>query len=241
MIDDRDFRREAQKRGDNPWIRLVAGLGILAFGIIAWLDRIGRIEGSDYLRWWAVIMIAFGVAHLINKQWIGAAVWFVLGLAFMPPLPFLPAFRFSYLLDLWPLLISAAGVTLIIQAIRPAAKDAVNGGSFRAFAWMGGSSRRVSTEDFVGGDAVVVMGACEVNLANSKIVSEAVIDVLAFWGGIEIRVPKDWIIESHVVPLLAGFSNRTTNPTSGDGPRLIIRGSAIMGGIEIRNPKEVVA
>jgi hypothetical protein len=106
---------------------------------------------------------------------------------------------------------------------------------------MGGSSRRVSTEDFVGGDAVVVMGACEVNLANSKIASVAVIDVLAFWGGIDIRVPKDWIIENRVVPLLAGFSNRTTNPTSGDGPRLIIRGSAIMGGIEIRNPKEVAA
>src|SRR5439155_13902828 len=120
-------------------------------------------------------------------------------------------------------------------------KDLANRGSFRALAWMGGSGRTINSHDFVGGDAVVVMGGAEVNLADAKITSEAVIDVLAFWGGIDIRVPKDWIIESHVTPLLGGYSNRTTNPTSGDGPRLIIRGSAIMSGIEVRNPKEVAA
>ena len=242
MIDDREFRREARKRNnDNPWVRLVGGLAILAFGVIAWLDHLGRIDGNDFLRWWSLILIALGVAHLLNKQWIGAAIWFVFGLAFMPPLPFLPEFHFGDVLGIWPLLISAGGITLIMQALRPKAKDIANGGSFRAFAWMGGSGRTINAQNFVGGDAVVVMGACEVNLANAKIVSEAVIDVLAFWGGIEIRVPADWIIEEHVTPLLGGFSNRTTNPTSGDGPRLIIRGASIMGGVEVRNPKEVEA
>jgi len=54
-------------------------------------------------------------------------------------------------------------------------------------------------------------------------------------------VPPDWVIENRVLPLLGGVTNRATNPTSGDGPRLIIRGSAIMGGVEIRNPKEIAA
>lgn len=235
-----DFKREARKR-DNPWIGVVIGLAILGYGLIAWLDHLGRIDGDDFLRWWAVILLAIGVAHLINKQWIGAVIWFVLGLAFMPPLPFLPAFHLSQLLGLWPLLISAGGATLIYQALNPGTKDLANGGSFRAFAWMGGSGRTISAANFVGGDAIVVMGAAEVNLVNAQIVSEAVIDVLAFWGGIEIRVPKDWIIENHVTPLLGGFSNRTTNPTTGDGPRLIVRGASIMGGIEVRNAKEVAA
>jgi len=240
MDNDLEIRRAARKR-DNPWIRLVVGLSILGYGLIAWLDHLGRIDGDDFLRWWALILIALGVAHLINKQWIGAVIWLVLGLAFMPPLPFLPQLHLHDLLGLWWLLISAGGLTLIVQAMRPAAKDLGNRGSFRAFAWMGGSGRTVNAEDFVGGDAVVVMGAAEVNLANAKIVTEAVVDVLAFWGGIEIFVPKDWIIESHVTPLIGGFSNRTSNPTSGDGPRLIVRGASIMSGIEIRNPKELAA
>jgi len=235
-----DFKREARKR-DNPWIRVVVGLAILAFGLIAWLDHLGRIDGDEFLRWWAVILLAIGAAHLINKQWVGAIIWFVLGLAFMPPLPWLPSFHLSQLIGLWPLLISAGGVTLIWQALNPGAKDLANGGSFRAFAWMGGSARTINAANFVGGDAIVVMGAAEVNLVNAKIASVAVVDVLAFWGGIEIRVPKDWIVENHVTPLLGGFSNRTTNPTSGDGPRLIVRGASIMSGIEVRNAKEVAA
>jgi len=34
------------------------------------------------------------------------------------------------------------------------------------------------------------MGGCEINLADAKITKEATIDVLAFWGGIDIRVPR---------------------------------------------------
>ena len=36
-----DFKRNARKR-DNPWIRVVIGLSILGFGLIAWLDHLGR-------------------------------------------------------------------------------------------------------------------------------------------------------------------------------------------------------
>lgn len=237
-IDQREFRRQARRR-DNPWIALVIGLSILAYGIIAWLDHLGRIDGDDFLRWWALILIGISIAHFVNRQWIGGMIWLIFGLALMPPLPFLPDLHFTQLLGIWPLLISFAGVTLIMQALRPAAKD--QRGAFRALAWMGGSGRTINTRDFTGGDAIVVMGACELNLANAKIEREAVIDVLAFWGGIDIRVPKDWIIESHVTPLLGGYSNRTVNPTEGDGPRLIVRGASIMGGVEVRNPKEVAA
>src|SRR4051794_6973089 len=177
-----DFKREARKR-DNPWIRLVIGLAILGFGLIAWLDHLGRIDGDEFLRWWAVILIALGVAHLINKQWIGAIIWFVFGLAFMPPLPFLPSFHLSQLLGLWPLLISAGGVTLIYQALNPGAKDLGSQGSFRAFAWMGGSGRKVSAANFVGGGAVVGMGAAGVNLVGAKIGSGGGVDVGGVLGG----------------------------------------------------------
>lgn len=234
MNNDRALRREARRR-DNPWAGLVIGSAILAYGVIAWLDHLGRIDGDDYLRWWPVALIAMAIAHLLNRQWIGAIIWFVIGVAFMPYL------NLNDVLGVWPLLISAGGITLIRQALNPLPKDQPNRGSFRALAWMGGSGRTVNSPDFVGGDVVVVMGACELNLVNSKITHEAVVDVLAFWGGVEIWVPPDWVIENRVLPILGGVTNRAANPTSGDGPRLIIRGSAIMGGVEIRNPKEMAA
>jgi hypothetical protein len=227
----------SKRQRDNPWSRLIGGLMILIVGVIFWLDHLGRIDASDYYRWWPLFFVAFGVAHLPQRRWIAATVYIVIGVALLPPLPFLPNLRLGELIGLWPLLISAGGVTLLMQALRPAAKDAKGSGAFRLVAWMGGSGRTIAADNFVGGDAVAVMGGCEIDLTNAKLDGEAVIDVLAFWGGIEIIVPRTWRTEAQVTALLGGMTDRT-DPVA-DGPRLIVRGSAIMGGIEVRNPKEV--
>lgn len=229
----------ANKNRENPWGRLVSGLTILGVGIIFWLDHLGRIDAGDYFRWWPLFFIAFGLAHLPQRRWIAATIYVVIGIALLPPLPFLPHLRLGELLGLWPLLISAGGMSLVMLALRPAAKDAPDSGAFKAFAWMGGSGRTIAAENFVGGDAVSVMGGCEIDLSNAKLEGEAVIDALTFWGGIEIIVPRSWRVEANVTPLLGGVSNRTDSPA--DGPRLIIRGAAIMGGIEIHHPKGVTS
>ncbi len=236
MMDDRAFRREARRR-NNPWMRLVTGFSILAFGLIAWLDQMGRIDAHDYLRWWPLILVATSLAHFARKQWVGGLIWMVVALMFMPSIPYIPDFRFWKILALWPLLITAGGLTLIGQAMRSSG----GGERFHAFAWMGGNGMLVTSNELAGGDAVAVMGGCDVNLVNTKITTMAEVDVVAFWGGIELRVPKDWVIENRVMGLFGASTNRTSNPTEGDGPRLVVRGSAIMGGVEIRNAKEVTA
>ncbi len=235
----RERRRGRRQTDNDPWIRAVMGLAILGVGVLAWLDRLGRIDGRAFIQWWALILVAVGLAHLPQRRWVGAAIYLVLGILFLPPLPFLPHFRPAEVLGLWPLMISVGGVALIRQSLNPAAKNLA--GAFHAFAWMGGSVRTIGAEDFHGGDAVVVMGGCEIDLTTARITDEAVIDLLAFWGGIEIRVPPHWVIESNVMPLLGGIAVKATNPRDGDGPRLILRGSAIMGGIEVHNAKEVAA
>jgi hypothetical protein len=237
--DYRSTRRSRRARREpNPWGRLVFGVSILVAGLVFWLDRLGRIDAQDYIVWWPVILIAFGFTLLARGRWIAALVDIVIGVTFLPALPFLPHFRVGQLLGFWPLLITAGGVTLIMQALRPAAKDAPGAASFRAFAFMGGSGRSIGSSHFVGGDAVVVMGACEINLTAASITGEALIDVLAFWGGIEIHVPRGWRIENRVTEMLGAFADNTAPPVGTDAPRLIIRGSTIMSGIEVKNSRE---
>jgi hypothetical protein len=246
MFDDRDrdaerreLRRRARQRRDNPWTRLVWGCATLAAGIIGWLDHTGQLRAWDYFQWWPLIVIALGLAHLPQKQWVTTVVLVAAGILFLPALPFVPHLRLSMILGVWPLMISVGGVALMQQALRPAAKNAGRDNSFHSIAVMGGVGRGVASSDFAGGDVVAVMGGCDINLAAAKITSEAVIDVLTFWGGVEIRVPRGWRIENRVLAILGGVTDKTDGNAPAGAPTLIIRGSAIMGGVEIKHPKEV--
>ena len=245
MFEDDDERRRfraeirlrARKRGDNPWARLVWGMAILAAGVIGWLDHTGDLHAMDYLEWWPLVLIAMGLAHFPQRQWVTAIVLIAIGMVFLPPLPFLPHFHVATILGVWPLLISVGGVSLIRQALSPVAKNSADSNSFHSVAVMGGVGRGVASSDFAGGDAVAVMGGCQINLRDAKITKEAVIDVLAFWGGIEIRVPRGWRIDNQVVAILGGIVDKTERDVPADAPTLILRGSAIMGGVEIKHPK----
>ncbi len=222
---------------ESPLGRLVAGMAILALGLIIWLDHLHKIHGSDYLRWWSVALIASGIANLVERKWLAAGITIVIGIIFLPHIPFFPYLHPGYIVGLWPLLISFAGMTLVMQALRPAMRDP-RATVFRAIAVMGGGGRTIGSNEFVAGDAVAVMGGCEIDLASSSGVREAVIDILVFWGGVEIRIPRGWKVESHVAVILGALVNKALPATAPDAPRLVIRGSVIMGGVEVKNPKE---
>jgi Cell wall-active antibiotics response 4TMS YvqF/Domain of unknown function (DUF5668) len=100
---------------------------------------------------------------------------------------------------------------------------------------MGGVSRGNNSSAFRGADLVAVMGGLEIDLRKAAINGEAIIDVFVMWGGIEIRVPSDWTVVTHVVPLMGGVEDKTRPPQAATAHRLTLRGVALMGGVEIKN------
>ncbi|HYK04639.1 MAG TPA: DUF5668 domain-containing protein [Thermoanaerobaculia bacterium] len=221
----------------NVWMQLAWGALLLTVGIIFWLDRIGRLDARDYVEYWPVAVIVIGLAHLPQRRWFGAAVWTGVGVLFLMRQLGFDTIAFWQLIGLWPLLISLGGVTLIRQALRP--KPA--GTMFSAAAVMAGNVLHVGSQEFAGADLVAVMGGCDVDLSSAKAPrGEIEIYALAFWGGIEIRVPRGWRVESHVAQILGGFEDKTVGAAE-NATTLIVRGSAIMGGIEVKHSAEASA
>jgi hypothetical protein len=107
--------------------------------------------------------------------------------------------------------------------------------TFSAVAIMAGVSRGNNSRTFRGADLLAIMGGCEIDLRQAAINGEAVIDVFVMWGGIEIRVPEDWTVSSQIFPLMAGVEDKTRPPHGATEHRLVLRGFALMGGVEIRN------
>jgi LiaF transmembrane domain len=217
--------------------RLVLGLFVIAVGVVFTLDQMKLVRAEDYLHYWPLVFIVLGLVKLLQARapvaTVGAVVWIAAGALLLASslgyLPFDPV-------DFWPLVLVVLGVRLVARA-RPSGRVGdEGGGEISAVAVMAGVKRASRAPDFRGGDLVAVMGGCEIDLRQAAVAGEeAVIDVIAVWGGIEIRVPESWTVTGKVLPILGGFEDKTQPPAGAAGGRLLVKGVAVMGGVEVRN------
>jgi hypothetical protein len=100
---------------------------------------------------------------------------------------------------------------------------------------MGGFKHRITTQDFRRRNHRH-HGRLRLDLRQSSINGDAVLNVFVLCGGITIKVPVDWTVVFDGLPIMGGFDEKTVPPTGpGSGKRLIVRGYVIMGGMEVRN------
>lgn len=220
--------------------RLILGLGILTFGILWMIDNLNVYDAEAIAQWWPAIFIAVGAVRLLDpsKNRAGSVIMIVIGTLLVLDVADLVDFDFD---DLFPLLIVAVGGKLVWDAFdrrgrRTSATNADPGSHLSAFAFMAGVKRQSNATSFHSADANAIMGGVELDLRNAQIRDgeEAVVDTFAWWGGIDIRVPENWRVESKVLPLMGGFDDNT-KPVSATGPVLVVRGMAVMGAVEVKN------
>jgi hypothetical protein len=144
---------------------------------------------------------------------------------------------------LWPLVLIALGASVLVKAVTrrgavdsmaPAGNAGADDSVIDVTAILGGYQRRIAAPRFRGGEITAVMGGCELDLRSAGLEGEAVINVFALCGGIAIKVPPEWTVVLQGTPVLGGFEEKTTPPPDAS-KRLIIKGYAIMGGLEVRN------
>jgi predicted membrane protein len=218
--------------------RLIIGIAILLLGTLWTLDNMNVLESEQFTRWWPLVLIAIGALHFFNRSSnrVGPAILMIVGGVLLAS----NVGHFDIDLgDLIPLGIALFGAKLVWDALaRRSARAGIEHGdsSVHAFAMMGGVHWHSTTREFHGGDVNAIMGGMEIDLRDAQIQpgEEAVIDALAIMGGIEIFVPQGWRIVSNVLPVMGSFENKT-GPGNGVGPTLTVRGTVVMGAIEVRH------
>ncbi len=81
------------------------------------------------------------------------------------------------------------------------------------------------------------MGGGKYNFRNVKLAPGIqILEVSLIFGGVELHVPSEWDVKIEVSSIFGGFSNKNMSyirSTEATG-QLIIRGSAIFGGGEVK-------
>jgi LiaF transmembrane domain len=221
----------------GPKGRLAVGLVFIVIGLLLTFDQAGIVNLEGFGRFWPLLLIGIGIVKVRQpiedgQRAVGTALLLVGGL-----------FQLLGILSwgrAWPLLLVGAGCLLLWQAVeRPRDPEPARSTSpfVSELVLLGGCKRSLRVADFRGGYVTAVLGGIELDLRQCRMASSpAVLDVVAFWGGIDLKVPPEWTVEAKVVPIMGGVEQKSSlseGPQTGEGPRLVVRGYAVMGGVVI--------
>jgi hypothetical protein len=86
---------------------------------------------------------------------------------------------------------------------------------------------------FRGGSMFSWLGGIAVDLRDAELAENARLDVHSAFGGIAIRVPAGWRIESNVTALGGGVAIGVPEPETADAPTLRLDGFTAFGGVAV--------
>jgi predicted membrane protein len=239
--------------------RFFAGLLVIGAGLLFLAREMGAMIPS-WIFTWQIFLIVFGLFILLKSGFrnFGGFIMILVGSAFLVR-DHMPEYDFAHYL--WPIALITVGIFIILRPrcgpgrqwhrnryrqyrdeLRqhrqqwqqtPPTKD-----DFLDITTIFGSVKKnIISKDFRGGEITCVCAGGEIDLTQSDIEGRIELEVNAVFGGVRILVPAHWEIKSELTAVLGGVEDKRHlhNSTTTGTKLLVLRGTAVLGGIEIRS------
>jgi predicted membrane protein len=184
-----------------------------------------------------------GLVFVFGRKRSGGIILLVIGTVFYIK-NVLNLIDFEFWSVFWPGVLILAGVMIIFRHQldrHPEKKTSLNDENIMdELAVFGGGDRVITSQQFQGGKVTTIFGGLNFNMLKAKMApGENVIDVFSLFGGMKLIVPEGWTVKIRVMSFFGGFSDkhryRVPEPSNDQGSQLIIKGTVIFGGGEIKS------
>lgn len=200
-----------------------------------------------YLYSWEIVFVFVGLFILLTKRAIVPGLIFI-GVGLFLILPDIPSFHFIQIWMLWPIVLIAIGMSLLLQNRthhedgRPRHKDDSRDDYVDEISIFSGGEKIITSKNFKGGKITSIFGGSEINMLNAELAKGAAyIDVTAIFGGSVLIVPENWNVKTDLVTIFGGFSDKRTiisDPKDGEESVLYVKGVVMFGGGELKSYKK---
>ncbi len=227
--------------------RIWTGLAIIIFGVLLLAYR----AGAEIPRWifsFEMILIAVGVVIGISHRFRGFG-WLIpiaIG-SFLLLDDFYPDFNISRYT--WPLVIIGVGLFMVLRSGKKKHERFGQGEAETAHessddlldsvVVFGGIKKNIISKNFQGGESVTVFGGTELNFSQAELNNTVELELTQVFGGTKLIVPADWKIRTgELVAIFGGIDDKRPTrhiPPGEDDKVLVLKGTCVLGGIEIRS------
>jgi predicted membrane protein len=255
------MRNINNKEQNREGSKVIAGVIIVAVGVALLLRNIGFLL-PHWLFTWPMILILVGIYtgfkhNFRNNSWLivtGIGAFFLIQ-KFIPSLHLEPYF--------WPLIIIAIGIIYILNPSKKFCKNRKqtisndkldvtattswqgftknksvdSNDEFKISSIFSGVKRNIITKNFKQGQITCIFGGAEIDMTQADMQDSSVIRLDIAFGGVEILVPANWVVQNEIQGMFHGVEDKRYNNvgTIDASKMLILRGSCLFGGVEIKS------
>lgn len=224
------------------------GALLVVAGIIVLLKTTGVLPYFDFSTLWPYALIALGLFTGIKHGFRNNAPYILIAIGLFNAIP-----AFDITLGnktiasenlVIPLLVIGAGLLIIFKprgehCMRKQEVVTNPENSIEMDVVFGGRKEIITSKEFNGGRVTATFGGCEINMLQAdSSASTIVLDVRTTFGGCEIIVPANWEVRNEIVPVFGSVEDQRTlrmPEQSGYKISLILKGSCVFGGVEIKS------
>lgn len=224
--------------------RVLFGLAVIGVGVLALLDNLHLFDVALLRTFWPLALVLWGLARLAWPHHRGSGLFglILIGVGSMLTAQNLGYMRFHWR-DWWPVFIILAGLSIVLRGLLPrppaglgaTASTLEHGEQVDIQASFSAVSQRNDSASFKGGRISSTFGGVELDLTQATMAGpDARLDISARFSGIDLRVPRDWQVVVEMASTFGGVEDKTVPPMT-PGPRLVICGEVMFGGVEIKH------
>ena len=224
---------------------MFVGVIVAMIGLAFLLDNMGIIAIGKLWQFWPMAIVFVGVLNFASQHRAWGTFLVLAGVLLQ--LNELGKIHFGWS-QFWPLMLIALGLFIFWgslelknRPIRNSTKDADPRTTLNEAVIFGGLERRMTSQDFQGGDVTAIFGGVELDLSEANMqANEATLAITTIFGGVEMRIPPTWQVAFRGAPIFGGIEDKTrtarpADPANSSLKTLVITGAVIFGGLEIKN------
>lgn len=213
----------------RSWI----GIILIVVGIGFLLQQLGMIEFTSLLKtWWPIIFILFGIAIFMERS-LSAILTGLLFIIVGSILILNQWIDINLISLIFPLILIVIGLAFILS--KGQKKVHVND-DIESFCLFSSTEVKSQSTNFQNGSVTAIFGGSEIDLRDAIIADGANMEITIIFGGVNIIVPDNVMIEIRGVPIFGGWDDKTRNYVeNGDVPLLKINCLSVFGGLEVKN------
>lgn len=215
---------------------------LLILGVLLLLRTTGTYDTIKLLEYIPSLFILLGLYTLWKSKFSSLSGPIILIVVFTTlQLLTLDLISWEAITSWWPLLIIVIGIGILTEKKGRLSVFRKSTETVDLFAVFGGVSSASNSKDFRGGDITAIFGGVDLDLRDSSIEKPpAKINVIALFGGADLKVPEKWQIETEAMPILGGIEDERPRSSirresGSEKPDLIITGFIAFGGLSIKD------